>query len=692
MTRRRAHERRATLWSSCSPRSCRRRRCSASATRSPTAIAAGLRDARLPRRDGAPSTAVRDAAPARGRDHRTCARVAPDAESSRQADAGQGRARRGGQAVAGAAKKLAGSAAASRDARRSTPRRRRSHLRRIRRQGRLRLPAQRSPRAQPLARGLQEALDEALAQAADPEGDELRGRRRLLQRRRSSSAPRTGCSRCTAPTSCRRRRSASTAGRITGGHRFLARGDIDDRHRRRLRADARSRRQGDRRRSPRAARRSSPACAAPPRGATVDHARRAARRGDGAGRMAGRLRRHVRPRVPRRAAGVPDPDDAAEPEVLRARRRATASSSHRFLARQQLETRDPSAIVAGQRARAARAARRRATSSSTRTARRRLDARVPKLASVVYHNKLGTQLERVDAARAFSRAASRRMIGADPRAGRPRRACSPRPISSPTWSASFPSCRALMGRYYAQHDGEPPAVADAIEQHYWPRFAGDALPRRRRSRRAVALADKLEALAGMFGIGAGADRRQGSVRAAPRTRSASLRILVEKQLARCRSPTLIGARVRRRSTACRRQADARDRARASSTSACAATCATQGYSANQVEAVLAQRPGAHRPRARAARGRAGVRGAARGRRARRRQQAHRQHPAQDRRAKRRTPSTARGSPTAPSTTSIAAFQKLTPHRRRPLRDAAISPARCSRSRAPSPPSTASSTT
>ncbi len=64
----------------------------------------------------------------------------------------------------------------------------------------------------------------------------------------------------------------------------------------------------------------------------------------------------------------------------------------------------------------------------------------------------------------------------------------------------FPELQGLMGRYYAQHDGEPAAVADAIDQHYWPRFAGDALPERAVAQ-AVALADKLEALAGMFGIG-----------------------------------------------------------------------------------------------------------------------------------------------------------------------------------------------
>jgi glycyl-tRNA synthetase beta chain len=64
----------------------------------------------------------------------------------------------------------------------------------------------------------------------------------------------------------------------------------------------------------------------------------------------------------------------------------------------------------------------------------------------------------------------------------------------------FPELQGIMGRYYALHDGLPSEVADAIEDHYKPRFAGDALPRGRVGL-VVALADKLETLAGLFGIG-----------------------------------------------------------------------------------------------------------------------------------------------------------------------------------------------
>jgi glycyl-tRNA synthetase beta chain len=64
----------------------------------------------------------------------------------------------------------------------------------------------------------------------------------------------------------------------------------------------------------------------------------------------------------------------------------------------------------------------------------------------------------------------------------------------------FPELQGIMGRYYALHDGEDPLVAQAIEDHYRPRFAGDELPRNDVGL-ALALADKLDTLVGLFGIG-----------------------------------------------------------------------------------------------------------------------------------------------------------------------------------------------
>lgn len=64
----------------------------------------------------------------------------------------------------------------------------------------------------------------------------------------------------------------------------------------------------------------------------------------------------------------------------------------------------------------------------------------------------------------------------------------------------FPNLQGVMGRYYAQHDGEPSTVATAIDQHYRPRFSGDALPEGAVSQ-AVAIADRLDTLIGIFAIG-----------------------------------------------------------------------------------------------------------------------------------------------------------------------------------------------
>ena len=92
----------------------------------------------------------------------------------------------------------------------------------------------------------------------------------------------------------------------------------------------------------------------------------------------------------------------------------------------------------------------------------------------------------------------------------------------------FPELQGLMGRYYAEHDREPPEVSAAIEQHYWPRFAGDALPEGPVAQ-SVALADKLETLVGHLGHRPRSHRRQGSVRLR-RHALGVLRILLERRL------------------------------------------------------------------------------------------------------------------------------------------------------------------
>jgi glycyl-tRNA synthetase beta chain len=131
----------------------------------------------------------------------------------------------------------------------------------------------------------------------------------------------------------------------------------------------------------------------------------------------------------------------------------------------------------------------------------RLSARVQQLASIVHHNKLGTQLARVERLVELSKKIQEML---------------PRGKAGVEWAVrsahlakadlvtlmvgEFPELQGVMGRYYAESDGEPPSVCRAIEQHYWPRFSGDALPTGDASI-AVALADRLDTLVGMFSIG-----------------------------------------------------------------------------------------------------------------------------------------------------------------------------------------------
>ncbi len=128
----------------------------------------------------------------------------------------------------------------------------------------------------------------------------------------------------------------------------------------------------------------------------------------------------------------------------------------------------------------------------------RLEDRVPQLRTVVYHNKLGTQFERMERVQRLAAAIARLQGNA------------PEPVARAALLAKadlvtlmvgeFPELQGVMGRYYALADGEDAQVANAIEQHYRPRFSGDALPKGSVAT-CLALADKLETLAGMFGTG-----------------------------------------------------------------------------------------------------------------------------------------------------------------------------------------------
>ncbi|MEO8145044.1 MAG: glycine--tRNA ligase subunit beta [Betaproteobacteria bacterium] len=130
--------------------------------------------------------------------------------------------------------------------------------------------------------------------------------------------------------------------------------------------------------------------------------------------------------------------------------------------------------------------------------KQRLEERIPLLAKVVYHNKLGSQLDRVQRVKLLAGKIAR-VLGAD--ALQAERAAELAKADLLTGMVGeFPELQGIMGRYYALHDKESEIVADAIEAHYRPRFAGDTLPAGPVAY-AVALADKLDAIAGLFSIG-----------------------------------------------------------------------------------------------------------------------------------------------------------------------------------------------
>jgi glycyl-tRNA synthetase beta chain len=172
----------------------------------------------------------------------------------------------------------------------------------------------------------------------------------------------------------------------------------------------------------------------------------------------------------------------------------------RFLVVSNLEAQDASAIVGGnERVLRARLADAKFFFEQDRKAR--LESRLPKLDAVVYlaklgaHGSLGRRVERLAKLAREIAPATRAAPDLAERAARLAKA-----DLVTDMVGEFPELQGTMGRYYAQHDGEPPEVADAIAQHYWPRFAGDALPEGPVAQ-AVALADKLESMAGLFGAG-----------------------------------------------------------------------------------------------------------------------------------------------------------------------------------------------
>ena len=130
--------------------------------------------------------------------------------------------------------------------------------------------------------------------------------------------------------------------------------------------------------------------------------------------------------------------------------------------------------------------------------KRPLADRADSLRSMVFQKKLGTLFDKQERMAELA-AGIATLIHADTeQAQRAARLCKCDLLTSMVYE--FPELQGIMGRYYALHDGEAAAVADAIEQHYLPRFAGDTLPSDGVGQ-AVALADRLDSLIGIFAIG-----------------------------------------------------------------------------------------------------------------------------------------------------------------------------------------------
>ncbi|MGZ3238036.1 MAG: glycine--tRNA ligase subunit beta, partial [Burkholderiaceae bacterium] len=197
----------------------------------------------------------------------------------------------------------------------------------------------------------------------------------------------------------------------------------------------------------------------------------------------------------------------------------------RFLIVSNLETADPQHIIGGNE----RVVRPRLSDAKfffEQDKKKKLADRIPGLANVVYHNKLGTQALRTERVKALAGKIAK-SLGADVALAE-RGALLAKADLLTDMVGEFPELQGIMGTYYARHDHEHDEVALAISEHYQPRFAGDALPTTQTGT-AVALADKLETLVGIWGIGLQptGDKDPFALR---RHALGILRMLIEKRL------------------------------------------------------------------------------------------------------------------------------------------------------------------
>ena len=178
---------------------------------------------------------------------------------------------------------------------------------------------------------------------------------------------------------------------------------------------------------------------------------------------------------------------------------AEGKLSNRFLIVSNVSPADPSAVIGGNE----RVIRPRLSDARffyDQDRKKTLHSRIAQLGRVVYHNKLGSQGDRMERVRAIAKGIASQLGDAALVDTVDVAAQLAKTDLVTDMVGEFPELQGTMGAYYARHDGLGDAVAMAIEDHYKPRFAGDALARDTAGL-VLALADKLETLVGMFGIG-----------------------------------------------------------------------------------------------------------------------------------------------------------------------------------------------
>lgn len=206
---------------------------------------------------------------------------------------------------------------------------------------------------------------------------------------------------------------------------------------------------------------------------------------------------------------------------------ADGKLTNRFLIVSNITPADPGQIIAGNE-RVIRSRLADAKFFFDHDRKRTLASRLPDLDKVIYHHQLGSQGERTRYVRALAQIIGQLLDNGDLPAQANQAAMLAKADLLTDMVGEFPELQGIMGRYYAQREGVDETIAFAIEDHYKPRFAGDALPRSMTGI-CVALADKLETLISLFSIGQfpTGDKDPYALR---RHALGVIRILIEKDL------------------------------------------------------------------------------------------------------------------------------------------------------------------